>query len=150
MCRTTVALTVLVALAAAGPNAQPDAGASLAARVDSFVEKPRLLVLTDIGNEPDDQMSMVRLLVYANQFEIEGLVATTSTWQKRAVKPEILHELIDAYAAVQQNLRKHQPGFPGREPFEHLARFVSLRELLAAEEPVPRSGHGRWRSGSCP
>ena len=62
------------------------------------MEKPRLLVLTDIGNEPDDQMSMVRLLVYANQFEIEGLVATTSTWQKRAVKPEILHELSRLYA----------------------------------------------------
>ena len=31
-------------------------------------------VLTDIENEPDDAQSMVRLLVYANQFEIEGIV----------------------------------------------------------------------------
>ena len=35
--------------------------------------KPRLLVLTDIENEPDDAQSMVRLLTYANQFDIEGL-----------------------------------------------------------------------------
>ena len=33
------------------------------------------LVLTDIANEPDDQMSMVRFLVYSNQFDVEGLVA---------------------------------------------------------------------------
>jgi hypothetical protein len=29
--------------------------------------------MTDIGNEPDDQMSMVRFLVYSNQFDVEGL-----------------------------------------------------------------------------
>jgi hypothetical protein len=28
-------------------------------------EKPRLVVLTDIGGDPDDQMSMVRLLFLA-------------------------------------------------------------------------------------
>ena len=46
------------------------------------VEKPRVVVMTDIANEPDDQMSMVRFLVYANQFDVEGLVATTSTWMR--------------------------------------------------------------------
>src|SRR5690349_1059874 len=44
--------------------------------VDKFDGKPRVFVLTDIGNEPDDQMSLVRLLVYSNEFELEGLVAT--------------------------------------------------------------------------
>lgn len=39
---------------------------------------PRLFVLTDIGNEPDDPMSLVRLLVYAKEIEIEGIAATTS------------------------------------------------------------------------
>ena len=29
-------------------------------------EKPRILVLTDISNEPDDEESLVRFLVYAN------------------------------------------------------------------------------------
>src|SRR5689334_9250356 len=47
--------------------------------VDDFVGKPRVLVLTDIGNEPDDQMSFVRLLLYSNELDLEGLVATTST-----------------------------------------------------------------------
>ena len=41
-----------------------------------------MLVLTDIENEPDDAMSMVRLLTYANHFEVEGLIATTSIHQR--------------------------------------------------------------------
>ena len=31
-------------------------------------DKPRVFVLTDIENEPDDAMSLVRFLTYANQF----------------------------------------------------------------------------------
>ena len=59
-----------------------DAIRNQAAVVESFHGKPRVLVPTDIGNEPDDQMSLTRFLLYSNEFDIEGLVATTSTWQK--------------------------------------------------------------------
>ena len=45
-------------------------------------EKPRVLVLTDVENEPDDAQSLVRFLTYANQWDIEGLVATTSVHLK--------------------------------------------------------------------
>jgi len=109
-------------VAAEAPSAAAPAEPSRADRVDTFVAKPRVLVLTDIGNEPDDQMSMVRFLVYSNQFDIEGLVATTSTWQKAAVKPEIIHSLIDAYEHVQPNLLKHQPGFPTAAALRSLVR----------------------------
>ena len=33
-------------------------------------QRPRLAVLTDIGGDPDDQQSLIRLLVYANEFDI--------------------------------------------------------------------------------
>jgi hypothetical protein len=99
----------------------------LAARTDLYVGKPRVLVLTDIGNEPDDQMSMIRFLLYSNQFDIEGLVATTSTWQRAAVKPEIIHTLIDAYGQVQPNLLKHQSGFPAA---------TTLRGLVTSGQPA--------------
>src|SRR4026207_1647581 len=61
--------------------------APLAARVDPYVAKPRVIVLTDIANEPDDQMSFVRLLVSSNQFEIAALVATTSRPSRRGPRP---------------------------------------------------------------
>ncbi|MCZ2075247.1 MAG: DUF1593 domain-containing protein [Bryobacterales bacterium] len=37
-----------------------------------------MIVLTDIGGDPGDQQSMVRLLSYANEFEIEGLIASAA------------------------------------------------------------------------
>ena len=41
-------------------------------------ERPRLVVLTDIGGDPDDTQSMIRLMTYSNEFEIEGLIASAS------------------------------------------------------------------------
>jgi len=75
--------------------------------IDEFSGKPRLLVLTDIGNEPDDQMSMVRLMLYSNELDIEGLVATTSTWQRERVRPDMIAKVVGAYGEVQPNLLKH-------------------------------------------
>ena len=83
--------------------------------------------MTDIANEPDDQMSMVRLLVYSNQLDIEGLIATTSTWMKNKVRPDVIHTLIDAYEQVLPNLLRHQPGFPSAE---------SLRAVVVSGQPA--------------
>ncbi len=75
-------------------------------------QKHRLLVLTDIEADPDDAQTLVRLLLYANQIEIEGLIATTSVHQKARVAPESIRAILDAYEKVQPNLLKHEPGFP--------------------------------------
>jgi len=72
----------------------------------------RVIVLTDIGADPDDSESMVRLLLYSNQIEIKGLVATTSVWQKNVTYPEMIEKIIQAYGKVQPNLLKHEAGFP--------------------------------------
>lgn len=75
-------------------------------------EKQRVIVLTDITNEPDDQESLVRFLVYANEYDIEGIVATTSVWLKDKVRPEKILACIDAYGHVRDNLEKHATGYP--------------------------------------
>ncbi|GAB3988333.1 DUF1593 domain-containing protein [Spirosoma daeguense] len=74
--------------------------------------KTRVVVLTDIEADPDDSQSLVRLLLYANQLDIEGLIATTSIHQKNRIAPETIHSIIDAYGKIQPNLLKHEPGFP--------------------------------------
>ena len=74
--------------------------------------KHRLIVLTDIENEPDDSQSVVRLLLYANQIDIEALIATTSVHMKGRVAPESLRATIAAYGKVQPNLLKHEKGYP--------------------------------------
>jgi len=68
--------------------------------------------MTDIANEPDDQMSVIRFLLYSNQWDVEGLVATTSTWMKAKVRPDVILTLLDAYEKVQPNLLKHAKGYP--------------------------------------
>jgi hypothetical protein len=76
--RTTRVMPVTVVVAAlVGFVESPRAALSQAAP-----DKPRVFVLTDIENEPDDAQSMVRFLTYANQFDVEGLVATTSVHQR--------------------------------------------------------------------
>jgi len=74
--------------------------------------RPRVIVLTDIENEPDDAMSMVRFLAYANQWDIEGLVATTSIHQKNHVAAWRIREIVLTYAKARDNLEKHEQGFP--------------------------------------
>lgn len=78
-------------------------------------QKRRVFVLTDIENEPDDAQSLVRFLTYANQFDIEGLVATTSVHQQQSTAAWRIKEIVAAYGQVQPNLLKHEPGFPTGE-----------------------------------
>ncbi|MCK4345328.1 MAG: DUF1593 domain-containing protein, partial [Bacteroidales bacterium] len=75
-------------------------------------EKLRVLVLTDIENEPDDAQSLVRFLTYANHWDIEGIVATTSCWQRDKIADWRIHEIVDAYGKVRDNLMKHEQGYP--------------------------------------
>jgi hypothetical protein len=83
------------------------------------IQKPRLIITTDIGGDPDDQQSLTRLLCYANEFEIEALIASASgtpgELKKDTVKDQLTIEYIMAYEKVLPNLRKHAEGFPEAE-----------------------------------
>jgi hypothetical protein len=84
-------------------------------------QKVRIVVLTDIENEPDDTMSLIRLLTYSNQIDIEGLIATTSMFMTDRAAPGSIHDIIAAYGKVRSNLLLHESGFPTPE---HLNRLV--------------------------
>src|SRR5215469_12393804 len=105
------ALAVLGLTGAATLAAQP----LPATHVDDFAGHPRVVIISDIGNEPDDQMSFTRLLLYSNELDIEALIAATSTWQKSATHPETMHALIHAYGEVRPNLLLNAPGWPTSE-----------------------------------
>lgn len=84
-----------------------------ASQLQSFPGKPRVFVVSDISNEPDDAESLVRFLLYANQFTVEGLVAVTSTWMRTQVCPQDMLKIIDGYEKAVDNLNKHtHPDFP--------------------------------------
>jgi len=121
-------LAVLVVLgdsAAAGAASLPsNAGAAATAK------KPRVLISTDFPpldlipvkaarpgdppekcSDPDDVQSMVRFLLYANEFDVEGLVASAGTFANVARKQNIL-DILNLYAKVYENLRRHDPHYP--------------------------------------
>src|SRR5882672_712017 len=75
-------------------------------------KKLRVMVLTDIEADPDDTESMIRFLTYSNQWDVEGLIATTSIHQKTRVAPESILKILEAYKIVQPNLLNHEKGYP--------------------------------------
>jgi hypothetical protein len=93
-------------------------------RLQQFPSKPRVFILTDISNEPDDAESLVRYLLYTNQFRTEGIVAVTSTWLRTHVCPEDIHKILDAYEHVVDNLNNHT------HPSEKYPSAASLRSLV--------------------
>lgn len=108
MCGAVGILAVLV-----GMLSGPLFGEALPANhVDNFSGRPRVIIISDIGNEPDDQMSLMRLLLYSNELDIEALIASTSTWQKTTIHPETMHALVAAYGQVRPNLLLHAKGWP--------------------------------------
>lgn len=98
----------------------------------SFPSKPRIFILTDITNEPDDAESFCRYLTYSNQFRTEGVVAVTSVWLRNNVAPENLHGIIDAYEKVVDNLNAHvhpESPYPSAE---------YMRSIVRSGPPVSR------------
>lgn len=105
-------------------------------------DKPRVFVLTDIENEPDDAQSMVRFLAYANHFDIEGLVATTSIHERDKTAAWRIRELVEAYGKVRDSLEAHEPGFPPARPLLSL-----IKEGLPAYG-MTAVGEGKDSAGS--
>src|SRR5690348_3695809 len=76
------------------------------------IEKTRAIILTDIENEPDDTESMIRLLLYSNDIDLRGLIATTSVHMRTRIYPESIIKIINTYGKVLPNLRKHSAQYP--------------------------------------
>lgn len=65
----------------------------------------------DKRSDSDDMQSMVRFLLYTNEFDVEGLVATSATFANRANKQNI-YDILYLYDSVDEHLRKHDERYP--------------------------------------
>ena len=96
--------------------------------------KPRVVVLTDVSKwETDDSESLVRLLVHADMFEIEGLVFTTG-WSLNTTRDDFLdliHDAINAYKQDLPNLckRSSQDGHANDESRQNIGYWPSPQYL---------------------
>jgi hypothetical protein len=97
--------------------------------------KPRIVVLTDIAPndiEPDDMESMIRLLVHADLFEIEALIATTG-WSNTggSERIDLIQDALNAYEKDLPNLikRSDQDNFMKDESKQQIGYWPSVDYL---------------------
>jgi len=85
-------------------------------------ERIRVLVTTD--GEIDDECSMVRFLLYSNEWDVEGIVTSSSVYHWRGngfggshnwPGDDWLEPYLEAYEKVYPNLIRHEPDYPTPE-----------------------------------
>ena len=78
--------------------------------------QPRLCVTTDIGGDPDDTQSLVRLMLYVNHFDVQCLIAGSSGVPGQLsvpiTRPDLIREVVNAYGKVRPRLMQHEKGWP--------------------------------------
>ena len=114
-------------------------------------ERLRIIVETDAGGDPDDEQSLVRFLLYANEWDVEGIIANRPVArEKENLNPErtglgIVRAQLKAYGQCYANLVRHDRRLP---PVERLwQRTVAGYDdcpdgvkllIAAADSPDPR------------
>ena len=110
----TVLLTLFGLLAVASPPTRAD-------------DRLRVIIETDLGGDADDQASFVRFLLYANEWDVEGIIADrpAATFDKDPVRDhlglpakdgyELALAYLKAYGEVYPNLSRHAKGYPTPE-----------------------------------
>lgn len=91
----------------------------LAVSFSALGQNPRLLITTDIGGDPDDQQAVIRLMLYTNDSDVEGLISSGTHPhghpEQDALRPELIEEIVRGYAQVHPNLLKHDQRYPKPE-----------------------------------
>jgi len=125
--------------------------------------KVRTIVTTD--GEVDDQDSFIRMLLYSNEFNLIGLVYSSSQWhykgdgkgtrytspmpmtsKRYGERTELrwpgttwMEAHIDQYAKVYDNLKNHAPGYPGPEYLKRIIRVGNIDFEGEMEKDTPGS-----------
>jgi len=118
--------------------------------VSSADVRHRLIVLADMGNEPDEMQQMVHMITCSNEFDIEGLIAVTGIHLRpedpiayqRVTHPELFLNIIDAYEKDLSNLKKHACTWPDPN---------ALRQVVVAGQKgygIDDVGQGKSSPGS--
>jgi hypothetical protein len=101
---------------------------------------PRVIVTSD--GEIDDECSLVRFLLYANEWDVEGIITSSSQyhWQgHRWAGDDWAQPYLEAYAAVYSTLVKHDPAYPTPEFLQERTLLGNVKAEGEMEEVTPGS-----------
>ncbi|KAA5547261.1 DUF1593 domain-containing protein [Roseiconus nitratireducens] len=104
-------------------------------------EKPRVIVTTD--GEIDDRCSMVRFLLYANEWDVEGIILSSSQYHWKGKSSWAgdgwVQPYLNAYAKVYPNLIKHDPRYPTPELLQSRTLLGNVKAEGEMDEITPGS-----------
>ena len=101
--------------------------------------KPRVIISSDIGGtDPDDNQSVAHLLMYSNEFDLEGLVSTPSFGSGNASE---IYRMIDVYEKDLPKLSQHVSGLMTPQQLRPLVKQGRMSE-------APACGYGKPTEGS--
>lgn len=104
--------------------------------------KPRAIVTSD--GEIDDECSMVRFLLYANEWDIEGIVTSSSQYHwhgHRWAGDDWIDPYLDAYQEVYPNLIKHSQDYPTPEYLKSITFLGNVETEGEMDSITPGSQH---------
>jgi len=129
----------------AGPTDEAVAGLSVPAPAPGT--RPRVIATTD--GEIDDRCSMVRFLLYANEWDIEGIIHCSSRFHWKGDGKKVkrhdwadevwLDNQIDLYESVYPKLSKHAEGFPTADALRKLVYTGNVANVGDMSHDTPGS-----------
>ncbi len=114
--------------------------------------KPRIIVETDIGGDADDQATLIRFLLYANEFNIEGIILSRPK-NKYGTDPlfndptnssdplQMTKRYLAGYGDVVNKLNAHAPSgrkYPPRSYLESITKWAHTANNRPSDAGVNR------------
>ena len=125
---------------------------TFAASQIAAAERLRLIIETDAGGDPDDEQSLVRFLLYTNEWDVEGIIANRPiAREEENLNSErtglaIVRRQLKAYDACYAKLRQHDPRYPSPDElwkrtvpgYDHVEDGVKLIiDVVDKDDPWP-------------
>lgn len=108
----------------------------------AIAEKPRIIVTSD--GEIDDECSMVRFLLYANEWDIEGIISSSSQYHAHGhnwAGDDWIDPYLIAYEQVYPNLVKHDSEYPTPEYLQERTHLGNVKSEGDMEDETAGSQH---------
>lgn len=110
--------------------------------VQAKKEKIRVLVTSD--GEIDDECSLVRFLLYANEWDVEGIISSSSMYHwkgHRWAGDDWADPYMDAYGKVYPNLIRHDTAYPSPEYLKSVTLVGNIANKGEMDSITPGSQH---------
>ena len=117
---------------------------SCSSRVNKSIEISKSRVIITSDGEIDDECSMVRFLLYTNEWDVEGIVTSSSQYHAHNhnwAGDDWIDPYLEAYEKVYPNLIKHDKNYPAPDYLKSLTFLGNVEVEGEMDSITPGSQH---------